>query len=46
MIIEKGIEIEMIKVDLKLLRKTKRIITARRIPCQALEYKVFKVSRI
>ena len=37
MMIENGIEMEMMKVDLKLFKKTKRMRIARRIPCHALE---------
>ena len=43
---ENGIEIEMMNVDLKLFRNIRRMATARRMPCQALEYKVLSVSLI
>ena len=46
MMIESGIEIEMIMVDLKFCKKMNRIITARISPCQADLIRVLIVSRI
>ena len=46
MIIESGIEIEMMIVDLKFCKNIKRMITARIKPCQAEVARVLIVSRM